>query len=187
VARKPAMPPPSAVPLLRTLRRVTVVMHSSLVMCFGRSDAGLECLSVYRGCVVQRMRAFSRAQHVVSTIICWCSHSSVGGDFGARQGEFFAEQRRDDIVPNRYGDAIGGLYRVGALQPAHEPYPPTQQWYCRRRASFPRLMESLVPECLREVIVAGRSRKSSATFGTPGISECLLLGRSGHTVSGDVS
>jgi hypothetical protein len=48
------------------------------------------------------MRTFPREQHVVSTIICWCFHaSSVSGDFGARQGEFFAEQ---------------------ALQPAHEPY-----------------------------------------------------------------
>jgi hypothetical protein len=40
---------------------------------------------------------------------------------------------------------------------------------CRRRASFPRLIESLVPECWRDVILAGRSRKSSATFGTPAI------------------
>jgi hypothetical protein len=48
------------------------------------------------------MRTFSRAQDVVSTIICWCSHSSsVGGDLGAKQGEFFAEQ---------------------ALEPALEPY-----------------------------------------------------------------
>jgi hypothetical protein len=62
----------------------------------------LECLSDYRASVVQRMRTFLRARHVVSTIICWCSHASgVGGDCGARQGEFFAEQ---------------------ALQPAHEPY-----------------------------------------------------------------
>jgi len=41
-----------------------------LVMPFRRSDAGLECLSVYRASVVQRMRTFARAQHVVSTIIC---------------------------------------------------------------------------------------------------------------------
>jgi hypothetical protein len=27
----------------------------------------------------------------------------------------------------------------------------------------------LVPECWRDVILAGRSRKSSATFGTPAI------------------
>jgi hypothetical protein len=48
------------------------------------------------------MRTLSRAQHAVSTIICWCSpYSSVGDDFGVKQGEFFAEQ---------------------TLQPAHEPY-----------------------------------------------------------------
>jgi hypothetical protein len=88
-------------------------MHSSLdvseLMHFGQSYAGLEFLSDYRASVVQRMRTFSRAQHVVSAIICRCSHSSgVDDDFGAKQGEFFAGQRRDDIVPNRYGDAIGG-------------------------------------------------------------------------------
>lgn len=48
------------------------------------------------------MHTFSRAQHVVSTIICRCSRSSgVGGDFGVRQGEF-----------------VGGQ----APLPAHEPY-----------------------------------------------------------------
>src|SRR5260370_31185129 len=98
----PAMPPKSAVPILRTLRRVTVVMHSSLVMRFGRSDAGLEPFSVYRASVVQRMHTFSRVQHVASRIIYWC-----------------------DIVLNRCGDAIGGLYCIGAPQPAHEPHRPT--------------------------------------------------------------
>jgi hypothetical protein len=105
--------------------------------------------------MVQRMRTFARAQHVVSTIICWCSHSSRAGGASARKkkGEFFAEQ---------------------ALQSAHEPYRhtgtlPAPQWYCRRRASFPRLIESLVPQCWRDVIVAGRSRKSSTGFGTPAI------------------
>jgi hypothetical protein len=73
-----------------------------MVMPYGRSDAGLECLSDYRASVVQRMRTFLRARHIVSTIICWCSHAcGVGGDRGARQGGLFAEQ---------------------ALQPAHEPY-----------------------------------------------------------------
>jgi len=38
--------------------------------------------------------------------------SSVGRDSNAKQGEFLAEQRRDDIVPNGYGYAIGGLYRA---------------------------------------------------------------------------
>src|ERR1700736_4952244 len=68
----------------------------------GRSDAGLECLSDYRASVVQRVRTFSRAQHVVSTIICWCFRASrVRGKFGARQDDGFAEQ---------------------ALQPGHDPY-----------------------------------------------------------------
>jgi hypothetical protein len=47
------------------------------------------------------MRTFLRAQHVAWTMISWC-----------------------DIVRNRYGDgdAMDDLYRVGAPQPAHEPY-----------------------------------------------------------------
>src|SRR6202166_4134173 len=131
----PAMPPTSAVPPLRTLRRVTVVMHSSLVMPLRRSDAGLDSLSDYRASVVQRTRAFSRAQHVVSTIICWCFRASrVSGEFGARQGEFFAEQ---------------------ALRPRHDPYRhigtlPRSSGVAVGRASFPRLMEGLVPECWRD-------------------------------------
>jgi hypothetical protein len=44
-------------------------MLSSLVMPLGRSDAGLDSLSDYRASVVQRTRAFWRAQHTVSTII----------------------------------------------------------------------------------------------------------------------
>jgi hypothetical protein len=69
---------------------------------FGRSDAGLEFVSVDRASFGQRMRTFSHAQHVVSTIISrCCQSSSVGGDFGAGQGELLAKQ---------------------ALQPAHEPY-----------------------------------------------------------------
>lgn len=73
------------------------------------------------------MRTFSRTQHVVSTIICrGCHPSDVGSDFGVKQGELFAGQ---------------------LLQAAHEPYripvPSRAAVVCRRRASFPRLMESL--------------------------------------------
>src|SRR5438445_8458050 len=123
-------------------------------MPFGRSDAGLEYPSVDRASVVQRMRTFSRAQHVVSTIICWCCQSSsVGGDCGARQGELFAGQ---------------------ALQPAHEPYRhigtlPRSTGVAVAERVFPVLLEGLVPECWRDVIVAGRRRKSRATFGTPAV------------------
>jgi hypothetical protein len=52
----------------------------------------------------QRRRTLSRAQHVVSTIICQCS--GVGEDFGARH---FGAKRR-------------GFPARQALQPAHEPY-----------------------------------------------------------------
>src|SRR5258708_7504825 len=48
------------------------------------------------------MRTLSRAQDVVSTIVCWRSRrASAGADFGAKWGEVFTEH---------------------ALQPAHEPY-----------------------------------------------------------------
>src|SRR3954451_24723211 len=98
----PAMPPTTAAPLLRTFRRVTIVMHSSSGDAFGRSDAGLKCLSDYRASIVQRMRTLSCAQHVVSTMICWSFRSSdVGGRFPRETGRMFAEQ---------------------LLQPAHEPY-----------------------------------------------------------------
>jgi hypothetical protein len=41
-----------------------------------------------------------------------------GGEFAAKQGEFFAEQRRDYIVPNRNGDTTGRVNRVGAAASA---------------------------------------------------------------------
>jgi hypothetical protein len=108
-------------------------------MPFGRSDAGLECLSDYRASVVQRMRTFSRAQHVVSTLIC---SSGVGGDRDLKQGGLFAEQ---------------------ALQPAHVPYRDTgilpRHMVLPSLGEFPRLTEYW-----RHVIVAGRSRKSSAAL-----------------------
>jgi len=37
-----------------------------------------------------------------------------GGEFAAKPGEFFAEQRRDYVAPSRNGDTTGGLDRVGA-------------------------------------------------------------------------
>jgi hypothetical protein len=145
-----------------------------MVMPFGRSDAGLQSLSDYRASVVQRMRTLSRAQCGVSTIIGWCSRStSVDGYFGVKQGEFFAEYRRDDIAPDPHGDAIGGLYRVRTLQPAHEYRhtgpPPRSNGIAVAERVFPVLSKSLAPECLRGVIVAGHSRKSSVSFGLPAI------------------
>jgi hypothetical protein len=128
-------------------------MHSSLVMLFGRSDAGLDSLSDYRASVVQRIRAFPRAKHVASTVICWCSQtSSVGGNFGVKQGGFFAEQ---------------------ALQPAHEPYRhigilPRSSGVAVAERVFPVLWRA-GPECWRDAIVAGRCRKSSTSFAAGGL------------------
>jgi len=121
-------------------------MHSSLVMCFGRSDAGLESRPDYRNSVVQRLRTFPRAQHVVSTIICWCFHwFDAGGDFGVKEGEFFAEQ---------------------LLQRAHEPYripvPSHAAVVLPSPREFSPSYGKLWYLCWRGVIVAGRSRKSSA-------------------------
>jgi hypothetical protein len=130
-------------------------MHSSLGDALGPVLRRLGSLSDYRASVVQRMRTFSRAQHVVSTIIGWCSrYSSVGGVFGVKQGEFFAEQ---------------------ALRPAHESYShtdtlPRSSGVAVVERVFPVLfIVGLAPACWRNVILAGRGRKSSATFGTPAI------------------
>ena len=110
-----------------------------MVMPFGRSDAGLECPSVCRACVVQRMRTFSCVQHVVSAIICWCSHSSGGdGDSGAKQCEFFGEQ---------------------ALQPAREPY--------RHTGTLPRSCGVAVAERVFPVLQRAWYRNARATSLSP--------------------
>jgi hypothetical protein len=58
---------------------------------------------------------------------------------------------RDDIVPNRYGDAIDGLYRLAAMQQALERYrhtnPPRGNGIAAPSEFFPVQIESLVPEC----------------------------------------
>jgi hypothetical protein len=92
-------------------------MHSSLVMLFGRSDAGLDSFSDYRVSLVQRIRAFSRGQHVVSTIICWCFNScGVGGNFGTKQREFFPDQALNHTAISR---------------------PPAPQWVLPSLSGFP--------------------------------------------------
>src|SRR6202043_4112007 len=117
----------------------TVIMDSSLVMPLRRSDAGLQYRSDYRASVVQRMRTFSRAQHVVSTIICWCCRASrVSGEFGARQGEFFAEQ---------------------ALQPGHDPY--------RHTGTLPRSTGVAVAERVFPVLWKAWYRNAGATSLSP--------------------
>jgi hypothetical protein len=55
------------------------------------------------------------------------SRFGAESNFGAKPGEFFASRRRDGNVATSYGNATGRLYRVAALQPAHDSYPPAQQ------------------------------------------------------------
>src|SRR3984957_3506328 len=125
----PAMPPTSAVPPLRTLRRVTLVMHSSLgdaVRPIWRRLGVLFRLSRLRGSTPAH--GFACATRCLDNHF-WRSHGfGVGDNFSAKPGEFFASRRRD-IAANQYGDAVDGLYWVGALQSAHDSYPPAQQWY----------------------------------------------------------
>src|SRR5258705_12606102 len=88
-------------------------------MPFGRSDAGLECLSD----VVQGLRTFWRAHDVVSTIICWCCHpSDVGGDFGVKQGEFFAGQLR---LPAHEPSRIPVPSRAAVVLPSPSEFSPS--------------------------------------------------------------
>ena len=85
--------------------------------------------------MVQRIRAFSRAQHVVSTVSWWCSQtSSVDGSFGVKQGGFFAEQ---------------------ALQPVHEPY--------RHIGTLPRSSRVAVAERVFPVLWRAWYRNAGAT------------------------
>jgi hypothetical protein len=90
---------------------------------------------------------------------------------------------RDDIVPNRYGDAIDGLYRVTAMQPAHEPYRHTGPLHAAMVLPSPSEFSPSYRKAgtgmLRDVIVAGRSRKSSASFGTPAIAAVYRKYRTG--------
>jgi hypothetical protein len=102
------------------------------------------------------MRSFSRAQHVVSTVIYrFFLSSSAGGDFNVRQVEFFAEQ---------------------ALRPAYERYShtdtlPRSSGVAVAARVFPVFfIVGVAPAFWRGLIVAGHRRKSSA-FGTP--ANCL--------------
>jgi hypothetical protein len=94
------------------------------------------------------MRTVSRAQHVVSTIICRYSRACrVAGDFAVKQGELFAGQ---------------------ALQPAHEPTRhigtlPTSSGVAVAVRVFPSYGE-LDTGMLARVIVVARGRKSSGSF-----------------------
>jgi hypothetical protein len=127
-------------------------------MSLGRSDAGLKSFSVYL--VLQRMRASSRAQHVVSTIICRRARSSgANGDFGVKQGELFARSRPCSRRMNPTAISASLPRSSGVAVAARV---------------FPVLWRAWAPECWRDVIVVGRGRKSSASFDAGVVSLCEM-------------
>ncbi len=139
-----------------------------LVMPLGRSDAGLESLSVYRASVVQRMRTLSPAQYVGSMIICWCSTCSA----------VVASSPRNRVNSSQSSGAITSFpivtairpaaWIVSALQPAHEPYrhngPSRAATVLPWPSGFSPSYMKFGTGSWRNVIVAPRSRKSSASF-----------------------
>ena len=137
-------------------------------MPLGRSDAGLESLSVYRASVVQRMRTLSPAQYVDSMIICWSSTCSA----------VVASSPRNRVNSSQSSGAITSFpivtairpaaWIVSALQPPHEPYRHNGP---SRAATVLPWPSGFSPSCMkfgtgswRNFIVAPRSRKSSASF-----------------------
>jgi hypothetical protein len=106
------------------------------------------------------------AQHVVSTIICWCSLTSdADGNFSAKK-----------LDSSQVGHCSRRINHTAISAPSRAavvlPLP----------SGFSRLMESLVPECWRDPIVAGRCRKSSTSFVASGL--CQLRHQfAGHMVA----
>jgi hypothetical protein len=88
-------------------------------MPFGQSYAGLESLFS-----LSRLRGSTHARATTFAIRWLDDHLLVfhlqrrGGEFAAKQGEFFAVQRRDYIAASRNGDTMGGLDRVCAAASA---------------------------------------------------------------------
>jgi hypothetical protein len=131
-----------------------------MVMPFGRSDAGLECLSDYRACVAQRTRTFLRARHVVSTIVCWFSLAfGVGGDYGARQGGLFAEQASQPVnEPYRHTRT---LPRLGGIAGAGRVFPVLWKAWCRILAPRDcRRSQQEIKRCFGRLLPPSRLRKT---------------------------
>jgi hypothetical protein len=138
-------------------------------MPFGQSFAGLESLSVYRASVVQRLR--TRAQYVGSMIICWCSTCST----------VVANSPRNRANSLQNNGAITSLpvvtaippaaWIASALLPAHEPYrhngPSRAATVLPWPSGFSPSYMKLGSGSWRDVIVARRTRKSSASFDAP--------------------
>src|SRR6266508_2292822 len=161
-------------------------MHSSLgvseLMPFGQSYAGFESLSVYRASVVQRMRSRQRAQYVGPMIICWYSTCSAVVASSPRN-RAISLQSNGAITSLPVATAIPRAARIAsALLPAHEPYrhngPSRAATGLPWRSGFSPSYMELGTGSWRDVIVARRTRKSSASFDAPAMAALREL--AGH-------
>ena len=149
-------------------------MHSSLgvseLMPFGRSYAGLESLSVYRASAVQRMRTQQRAQYVGSMIICWCCTCSAVVASSPRN-RANSLQSNGAITSLPVVTAIPRAAWIASALPAHEPYrhngPSRAATVLPWPSGFSPSYMKLGTGSRRDVIVARRTRKSSASFDAP--------------------
>jgi len=155
-------------------------------MPFGRSDAGLEFVSVYRVSVVQRTRTFSRALPVVSTIICWCSHLPASVAISARN-TVNSSQSSGAMPSFRMITAMPSAVCIARricsqrMNQSHTDPLPRSNGFASP-SGLPPSYRKLGTECWRDVIVAGHSRKSSASFGTPAIVSLRDLAAVDHQV-----
>jgi hypothetical protein len=65
-----------------------------------------------------------------------------------------------DIVLNRCGDAIGGLYRIGAPQPAHEPYRHTGPSHAAMELPSAREVFPVLSKAWHVMLARGHCRRS---------------------------
>jgi hypothetical protein len=150
-------------------------------MPFGQSYAGLESLSVYRASVVQRMRTRQRAQYVGSMIICWCPTCSAVVASSPRN-RANSLQSNGAITSLPVATAIPrAAWIASALLPAHEPYrhngPSRAATILPWPSGFSPSYMKFGTGSWRNVIVARRTRKSSASSDAPAMVSLRELAR----------
>jgi hypothetical protein len=150
-------------------------------MPFGQSYAGLESLSVYRASVVQRTRTRQRAQYVRSMIICWCPTCSAVVASSPRN-RANSLQSNGAITSLPVATAIPrAAWIASALLPAHEPYrhngPSRAATILPWPSGFSPSYMKFGTGSWRNVIVARRTRKSSASSDAPAMVSLRELAR----------
>src|SRR5437879_13543994 len=133
-----------------------------MVMPFGRSDAGLESVSDYRASVINACARSRVCNALFRQSFAGVAFGGVAFVGVARLHALAANPAR-----NRFQRETRVVRRAGTcsqrIVPIAIPAPPAQQVAVAERV-FPRLVKkALVGECRREVIVAGRGRKSRAS------------------------